>query len=171
MAPRKQNVGNVIIENAKIQFKNFSGLPAKFNAAGDRNFCILLDAPLAQRLSDIGWNIKVLTPRDPEDEPQPYIKVSVAYRGFKPPRAYIITSRGKTQLSENTITIMDFAEIKNVDLSIRPYVWDVNGETGIKAYLNSIWMTIEEDELDMKYSDVPDSAISAIGSSVMPEDD
>ena len=48
---------------------------------------------------------------------------------------------------------LDWVDILNVDLIVRPYEWSVNGKTGVKAYLQSIYVTIEEDPLEIKYSE------------------
>lgn len=75
----------------------------------------------------------------------------------------MITSRGRTPLGEDEVSILDWADLANVDLIVNPYHWDVNGRQGVSAYLQTIFATIEEDELELKYADVPDSAQSAIG--------
>lgn len=151
---------NIIIENAKIGFRNFSGKEGKFNPAGRRNFCVFLDHDLAETLAADGWNVRLLEPRDPSDEKQAYLQVTVSYAHI-PPKIIAITSHNKTTLDENTINILDWAEIENVDVIIRPYNWDVSGKTGVKAYVKSMYITLVEDEFEAKYRNVPDTASSA----------
>lgn len=152
---------NITIENARIGFRNFSGKEGKYNPAGKRNFCVFLEKDLAETLEEDGWNVRYLRPREDDEEPQAYLQASVAF-GNVPPKIIMISSRGKTPIGEDEVNILDWAEIANVDLILRPYNWEVNGKSGVKAYLKAMYVTISEDEFESKYSDVPDSAQNAI---------
>lgn len=154
----KKRLEPLVLENRRILFRNFAGAEGRFNAKGDRNFNVVLEANEAIALQDDGWNVKYLKPREEGDEILARLEVAVHY-GKKSPRIVLITSKGKTQLEEDMIGVLDWAEIASVDMIVRPYHWEVNGKSGVKAYLNSIYVTIREDELELKYMDVPDLAI------------
>ena len=148
MAYKKTN--NIMIEDARLIFKNFSGEESKFNRAGNKNFCVVLDRDMADELAAEGWNIKYLRPREDGEEPTPYLQVTVAY-GNIPPKVIMIAGRNKTPLDSVSIGTLDYAEIANVDLVIRPYNWEVNGKQGIKAYLKTMYVEIEQDAFASKY--------------------
>lgn len=145
-----QRIPNISVENARIIFRNFAGKESKFNARGKRNFCLVLDNDVAEELKEIGWNIKYLSPRDPDNQPQAYLQVSVAFDNF-PPKIWLISGGKKTELNEDTIAVLDYAEIENIDIIVRPYVWEVNGKGGVKAYVKNMYVTIVENEFEKKY--------------------
>lgn len=145
--------GKLTIENAELlggPFKNFSGKPSKFDPVGKRTFCVKLNPEDAIRLKEDGWNVRELKPRDPEDEPVPYLQVSLNYDNY-PPSVFLISGNNKTRLEEDDVSMLDWAELENVDLIINPYNWEVNGKSGVKAYCKSLYATIVEDPFAEKY--------------------
>ena len=94
-----RNDGTLIMEDARIVFRNFAGAEGMYNREGDRNFCVLLEDDLAADMKADGWNIKRLKPREGEEQGTAYIQVSVGFKG-RPPRMVMITSRGRVELGE-----------------------------------------------------------------------
>jgi len=146
-----EKIPTVKIEDARLVYRNFQGAEGPYNRAGDRNFSVVLDPEVAEKMLADGWNVKFSNPREEGDEPWPYIQVSVSYKA-KPPKIVMITSAGRTQIDESTVDALDFVDIKLVDLILNPYAWTINDKSGIKAYLKTMFITIEEDELERKYA-------------------
>lgn len=153
MAEREQNITR-LIEGADIIFRNFAGREREFNSEGDRNFSILLPKDLAKEMLAEGWRVKQLKPRPDEEEGDYHIKVNVNYKKGRPPRCVMITSGGKTDLGAEEVEVFDIAEIKNVDVLFNGWWNDMSGG-GYSAYLKSIYVTINEDELALKYAQTP----------------
>ena len=149
----------VTFYNAKIIYRNFSGEASTYNRAGDRNFGIVVDDQATlDLLTKDGWNVKRLKPRDEDEEPKYFIPVTVRYDNF-PPKVYKISGRKKTLLDEESVGSLDFDELDTVDVTITPSNWEMNGKTGVKAYLKTMFATLVQDELAAKYADDYDEGL------------
>jgi hypothetical protein len=146
----------VLMEGVRLIFRNFTGKEGQYNREGDRNFGVILPDGVAEAMLADGWNVKYLEPRE-EDEDEtrtPWLPVKVGYGKGRPPKIMLVTDRGRTALDEDTVDTLDWADIINVDLIVRPYHYDVGGRTGISAYVQSMYVTIEEDALERKYAEM-----------------
>lgn len=146
--------GKLYLEGANIGFRNFSGNKGIYNKEGERSFVIFLDEPIANELKDEGWNIRFPKPNeniDPEEDTRrPYLSVKVEFGEF-PPKIVLIANGQNSWLDEESVNMLDTAEIQNVDIILNPYHWNVNGRSGIKAYLNTMYATIYTDDFVEKY--------------------
>lgn len=145
----------VTIEDARIVYKNFAGAKSQFNAAGKREFSVILDEVTAEGMLADGYNVKRMKAREEGDPETPFITIEVSYK-VRPPRVFMKSSTARTPLTEATVEMLDWADIASVDVVITPYDWELNGKTGRKAYLKTLWAMIEEDDLDRKHGGVED---------------
>lgn len=149
----KRRIPPITIENAKLTYKNFSGTAKRFNAKGLRNFAVILDNDLAKVLEQDGWNVKWPKAREDGEERNPTLKVSLRFDNY-PPRIVLITKGNKSILDEESVSILDWAEIQNVDIVLNPYSGEVDGKPYVKAYLSKMFVTLNENDLESKYADM-----------------
>lgn len=145
--------GKLIIENARILYRNFTGVQTQYNREGDRNFCVFIDDPeVANELKEAGWNIKIRKPRDEQDDIAHYMKVNVSYR-FRGPQVYLHIDKNVNTLDESTIDLLDNADIISCDLVINPSHWERPDGSGISAYLETMHVVARGDYFASKYAE------------------
>lgn len=151
----------VLMEGVKLIFRNFTGKETQYNAEGQRNFGVILPENVVEPMSLDGWNVKTLKPREDDEEEvaTPWLPVKIGYGKGKPPTIVLITDRGRTNLDESNVDMLDWVDVRvdpetgldMVDLIVRPYHYNVRGSDGIAAYLQALYITIDEDPLAIKY--------------------
>lgn len=150
--PRPKGMEDLKLEGAPLCFKNFSGKEDRFNPPGRRVFNVILTPDQAAFCEQTGWHVKWLQPKVPEAVPIPYLSVSVSYK-YKPPKVIMVCGKKKVKLDESNIDQLDYAEVLNCDLILSPN--ETNGPLGhhIRAYLSTMYITIQDDPFAEKYAD------------------
>lgn len=144
-------INNIVVENARISFRNFSGKADDMNREGDRNFTLIIDDPeQAVALIEDGWNLKEKeSSRNPGTS---YWTLKVAVRfDHIPPTVNLFSGKRRIGLDEESIGILDKIEYEEVDLKITPYHWTMGNKEGIKAYLGSMYVKQKLDPLAEKW--------------------
>lgn len=145
--------GILQIDDARIIYRNFSGIGSKYNREGERNFAVVIpDQEIADALINEGWNVKIKPPREEDDSPFMFLPVKIKFND-RGPNAYLMTGKRMNRLDEESIRCLDDVDILSVDMDIRPYDWEINGKVGRTAYLQSIKVTQEVDRFAEQYSD------------------
>ena len=124
-------------------WRNFSGEKTEINKLGARKFNIFLPRDLALELMDIGWNVKEHAPYREGDDPSYTLEIEASYDTkdgkFPKPLVKMIAYDGvETLLNEETIGMLDRADIADATVEFRPNNWEVNGRWGCKAYLQEL---------------------------------
>lgn len=139
------------IEDARIIYRNFSGVGSKYNREGDRNFAVIIpNQEICDQLIEEGWNVKIKPPRDDDESPFMYLPVKIKFNN-RGPGVYLVSGKNVQKLSEDTIDMLDEIDISSVDMDLRGYDWEVNGKTGRSAYLQAINVIQNIDRFGAKY--------------------
>jgi len=153
----EDNRGNFVLEDCeRLYYRNFQGRVEKYNETGKKSFTVRFTDEEAALMLANKWNVKSKPAREEGEAAWHTMHVAVNFESKNPPRIIMLTSKGRTQLDEQLCGLLDFADIKYADMIIHPHDWTVNGNTGRKAYLQSIYVWINEDVLELKYQDVPE---------------
>ena len=152
----RKRVGTLTLEGAELLWgTNFRGLGNDYNALGERNFNVAIKDPdLVDALRADGWRIKEYS-KDPSEEPIYYIKAKVSYKYSEmAPKIYMRaeTERRWILLNESTVGVLDKADIRNIDLVLRPYFpKKLNGEQG-NPFVDTMYVIIADEPLANKYA-------------------
>lgn len=146
-----KQIDNVTVENAKFIFRpNFEGREEQYNEPGNRYFNIRVPDNIVDALTADGWNIKWTKERE-EYPSEPYLEVTVGFK-YRPPLVILIEDGRETQLTEQTVGLIDTLQFETMDVVIRPYLWESAMGSGVKAYLKTFYGSLAMDDLQRKYS-------------------
>jgi hypothetical protein len=166
-----------MLEHVRIIFRNLEGRADRYQAAGKRTFGVILEPDVAAALEKAGWTVKYLNGRVDDqgntEDPQAWIKVTLRMDADSPkPGKLVMVSNGvRTQLPEAMAKMIDSADIDFVDVKITPYFWEMNGNTGYTAYVDTMYVVLRLNELDAKYSDMEEAHLSSVYTGTTPDPD
>jgi len=157
------------VDDATLNWLNFKGKEGMYNREGQKTFCVDIDVEVVEPMMNDHWNVKFHKAQPGEEGPhivpdprpnakpgdminleRPYVPVEARW-DVRPPRIVMITSAGRTNLTEDTVEILDWVDMETVDLICRSYRHETQGKVMLKAYLQTMFVTIREDALERKY--------------------
>lgn len=174
--------GNLNVEGAGMIYKNFSGKPTVVNpAGGKRTFSLVLTKELAERLNELGWNIKVKEVRDQQVEGEKtrtvnfddwmnnyqnefdhaliYTEIVVNENSEYPPKIYKVSEfngeKSMALVPPDQWYRLDESDLMNVDIVIHPYTHgrSIANPNAKKGYLKTMYAVAQPvNAIDGKYA-------------------
>lgn len=143
---------------AKMIWMNFSGKEGRYNPEGRRNFNLLLDKDSAEYLKNEGFNVKFHEARNEGEDGIYTLKVNVNFKGYKPPEIWMKNNHGNTHLNEDSVNVLDWANIEELYVTFNPYAY----QDSRTAYLDKLLATVHESEYESMFFDEEDSAANTM---------
>lgn len=159
----KTKLNPVTLRNVKLLWRNFEGRKGKFNAKGERSFHVVLDPETASIMRSDGWNVRLKEPREDGDNPLEHIEVKVSFDNY-PPRILMKTGDTLTPLDGESVAVLDWTSLRNVNVMLSPYLWEVNGKSGISAYLKKLTVELDPDDIEAEAMGVGGAPMDDISS-------
>lgn len=129
------------IKDARIVNKNFAGIEKQYNPAGTRTFCVILDKTKeAQKLSDQGWNIRILKPTDEFPDGGYMLPIEARFRDYPPVIWVRKGDSAPVQLDEAAVGELDHMWITKASMRVSGSEW---APGKIKAYLRELYADLE----------------------------
>ena len=150
---------SLVLDHVRVltgNFRNFRGeVDKNYNRDGARFFSVAIDREQAEELIREGWDIYI--PENPEYDPT--LKVTISRDNGPLPHSVVIkwvdpeTDTVTRVTDPDLLADMDTMGIRYADLSISGYEWEVNGNSGTKAYLRRGYFVLhtEEDPFSERY--------------------
>ncbi len=156
MSDEKQPwIDDLEVENAEVKwaFSHFDGREDMYNEKGNHNFTLIVPPAEAEKLREIGWNVKEKPPYEEGDDPENHLECKISYK-FEPPKIYFIKS-GRKYRVEHASELSDIqrATCEKLDVILQPSRWVNGNRTGITAYVKEMYVTIKESRFAQNYSD------------------
>lgn len=148
----------ICIENTKfIWTTNFSGDPSRDNFGSDaRKVSIIIpDHMQAKELIDEGFNVRMTSPRDGEEEgfvPTYFVSVNVNYDTNWPPKIYLVSGDAEpVLLDEETVGMLDRCSVRNVNVVLNPYYNTKTRRNSLYVRTMYVEQNIEDDPFANRY--------------------
>lgn len=141
-------------------YRNFDSAPKSWTPRGQKGpcqFAMALTEARVMELEEMGVEINYTKPWPdaPDDwEPTPFVTVHLRYDNY-PPEVWKVTKSRRVELTEETVGLLNYAEIVTADLRFRvSHFQGARGE-GYKLYAQKLYVTVDEDQMDVKYAHIP----------------
>ena len=144
-----RNVGNgyqvVGLQHARIlsgSWRNFSKEARMYDTGNVRHFAILVEEENFKKLSDLGFNVGIYTPR--EGDPYHYLDINFGWQ-LRDPEIYIVNGNVTTKQTEETVGTLDKCNnIEYADIEVSPHHWNNNGRSGVKPWVSEMYIYMVE---------------------------
>lgn len=129
------------LENAKIFYKNFTGIQPALNKMFRREFSVKIDGRKAEKIRKKGWNVKCGKIKNKKVW---FIPVTIKEFYYPSIISIALKDTGNIiELSYIDLKILDYVDIDNAYVEIDGYEWNYNDKHGVKAYLKFAMFTVD----------------------------
>lgn len=154
-----------IVDNAYLQWFNFSGTETASNRKGKRNFVWRIpNEELAQQIAADGYNVKHYSIRDGYDgDEYDYLQIQLSYRdrygvpfaekypGLVPHVYLVDDDDYYTEIKEDGVGEFDNKTILYAVMRFRRYDWDYNHKKGTTACVAELYLKVKKDPIVGKF--------------------